>query len=324
MLKKISSRGLFDLPGFQIFLIFNALFILLLFIPSFRSMLTISNFISAASINAVLVLGVTLLMISGEFDLSIGAILGMSAFIFASNTMNGRSPVVAVLLALAVASAMGAINGLITIWTKIPSFITTLGTAIIFRAAIQIYSGGFFLQTLERLAVYDFFNGKLDIINNLFELATFRGATLWAILLLFIFHYLLTFTPFGNHVFAVGGNPEVAKAQGVNVRRTKMICFILNGTLAGFAGILLFSHFNTVLVNTGAGIELMIIAGAVVGGTLLMGGYGSIFGGFVGVFLISMLRTGIILLGFPSKNFEAIVGITIIAVAIINRKLQKV
>jgi simple sugar transport system permease protein len=129
-------------------------------------------------------------------------------------------------------------------------------------------------------------------------------------------------TRFGNHVFATGGNPRGAKAQGINTKRVKLICFTLTGALAGLAGIMTFSQFLTVFVATGRGVELTAIAAAVVGGALLKGGVGSIIGGLVGILLISMLRSGAVLLGLPSDNFEAIVGIAIIGAAIINERVR--
>ncbi len=133
-----------------------------------------------------------------------------------------------------------------------------------------------------------------------------------------IFQIILTRSAFGNRVFAVGGNPGAALTQGVNIKRVKLACFIITGTLAGLAGVLTFSEFSTVLVVTGANVELSVIAAAVIGGTLLTGGAGSIIGGLLGMLLISLLRSGVVLLGLPSDNYEAIVGVTIIGAALLN------
>jgi simple sugar transport system permease protein len=135
----------------------------------------------------------------------------------------------------------------------------------------------------------------------------------------------LTRTRYGNHIFAIGGNPGAAQAQGVNVKRTKVLAFMISGLLAGFAGVLLFSQYKTAKIATGAGEELKAIAAAVVGGTLLTGGAGSIVGALIGVMLISMLRTGIILLNLPfipADNFEAVVGVTIVLAAILNHWIR--
>jgi simple sugar transport system permease protein len=178
------------------------------------------------------------------------------------------------------------------------------------------------VQTTERLPIYDFFNGRLDIVNDLFTRANFRIATLWVIFLGLIVQLLLTRTPFGNRVFATGGNPGAAAAQGVNVRLVKLLCFTLTGALAGLAGILTFSQFFTVFVATAIGVELTAIAAAVIGGALLTGGAGSIVGGLLGILLINVLRTGVVLLGVPSDNFEAIVGVTIIGAVVLNNWIR--
>ncbi|MDH3674250.1 MAG: ABC transporter permease [Anaerolineae bacterium] len=289
-----------------------------LFIPNFATLRTVSGFVNAASINAIVVIGVTLLMISGEFDLSVGAMVAMGGFVFATIVLDGGSPVIAVGLALLVTAIMGSINGGLTIWTGIPSFIVTLGTRSIYRAAVWVFSGGLMLQTTEKLPLYTFFNGRLDIVNDLFSRANFRTVTLWVLILGLILQFVLIRTRYGNQVFATGGNPGAAKAQGVSTKRVKLLSFTITGMLSGLAGIMTFSQFTTVFVATGANLELTAIAAAVVGGTLLTGGVGSIIGGLIGVLLISMLRTGVVLMGLPSDNFEAIVGVAIIGAASFN------
>lgn len=312
-----------DSPMIPSVLTFVIVFVLFwLFVRNFGTMRTVSAFVNAASINAIVVIGITLLMISGEFDLSVGAIVAMGGYVFASIILDNGSPVVAVVAALLVSALMGAINGGLTVWTGIPSFIVTLGTSSIYRAIVWIYSGGLMLQTTEELPLFAVFNGRLDIINNLFTRANFQAAAIWVIGLGLLFQFILIRTRFGNHVFATGGNPRGAKAQGINTKWVKVICFTVTGALAGLAGIMTFSQFQTVFVATGRGVELTAIAAAVVGGALLKGGVGSVIGGLVGILLISMLRSGAVLLGLPSDNFEAIVGIAIIGAAIINERVR--
>lgn len=286
-------------------------------VPNFGTVRTVAGVFNATSVNAIVVIGVTLLMIAGEFDLSVGAVLAMGGYLFANTMVHDGSAWVGIGLALLVCTLMGTINGLVTVYTRIPSFIVTLGTLSIYRGAVWVYSGGEMVQTTEKLAIYDLLNGRLDLINDLIPRANFRTATVWVILLALIFQVILTRTRFGNHIFAAGGNAQAAIAQGVNIKLVKIICFSITGTLAGLAGILTFSQFASVFVATGAAVELTAIAGAVVGGTLLAGGVGSIIGGLLGVLLIDTLRSGVVLLGFPSDNFAAVVGVTIIGVALL-------
>jgi D-xylose transport system permease protein len=120
----------------------------------------------------------------------------------------------------------------------------------------------------------------------------------------------------------VGGNKQAAVAQGVNAKLVKIACFAITGALAGLAGVLTFSQFASVFVATGATVELTAIAGAVVGGTMLTGGTGSFGGGVLGGMLIDTLRSGVVLLGFPSDNFAAVVGLTIVGVALLNEWIR--
>ena len=295
-----------------------------LFVPNFLTMRSISGIVNAATLTGVVTIGITLLMIAGEFDLSVGPMMAMGAFLYGLNSVEGGNPILALLLALLVPALMGAINGIIVTRTLVPSFIATLSTMFIYRGVVWIFSGGQMFQTIEKVLIYDIFNGRLDFIADAVKGANFRTAALWWIGLVLFFQFILVRTRFGNHVLATGGSGGAAAAQGVNVKRIKVICFILSGVLAGFAGVLLFSQFKTVRIATGAGVELLAIASAVVGGTLLTGGSGSIIGAFLGVLIISMLRTGVVLTNLiPADNFEAIVGVTIIGAAVFNNWIRE-
>jgi simple sugar transport system permease protein len=269
-----------------------------IFVPNFLTVRSISGIINAAVLSGTITVGITLLMIAGEFDLSVGPMMAMGGYLYARGTAEGGSVALAILLALLVPAVMGSFNGFVVTRTRIPSFITTLSTLFIYRGVVWLFSGGQMFQTVEHYLIYDIFNGRLTFLADLWQ-----GAN--------------------NHVFAVGGNPGAAGAQGVNVRRVKLVCFILSGVMAGFAGILLFSQYTTVRIATGAGEELKAIASAVVGGTALTGGSGSIVGALLGVLIISMLRTGVVLTNLiPADNFEAIVGVTIVGAAIFNNWIR--
>lgn len=297
-----------------------AVFVLFsLFVPNFLSWRSISGIVNAATLTGVVTIGITLLMIAGEFDLSVGPMMAMGGFLYAMNTMEGGNPALGLLLALLVPGMMGAVNGFIVTRAKIPSFITTLSTMWIYRGLVWLLSGGQMLQSVEKLFVYQLFNGRLAVIADAVKGANFRTAVLWWVALVLLFQFILVRTKFGNHVFATGGSVDAAGATGVNVNRTKLMAFVISGLMSGFAGVLLFSQFKTVKIASGAGTELLAIAAAVVGGTSLAGGYGSIIGGFLGVLIISMLRTGVVLTNLiPADNFEAIVGVTIIAAVVFN------
>src|SRR4030066_799707 len=291
-------------PTFSPFVTLLVTFIIFfLLVPNFDTWRTFSGIINAVSISGIVALGVTILMIAGEFDLSVGAIIAMSGFIFGTistgedtlivNTLSkiglpveGGNVPLAILFALLIPALQGLVNGLLRVITNIPSFIVTLGTLQIYRGLAWLASGGILFQTRADLGIYDIMNGRLEVVNNRFDGANFRTAILWLILLLFLMELLLVKTKFGNHVFATGGKADAAHSQGINVNRIKIWCFMLSSLMAGVAGIISFSQFKTVRVAEQADIELTVIAAAVVGGTLLTGGVGWLWGGFFVILLI--------------------------------------
>ena len=301
------------------------IFILLsLFVPKFFSFRSVTGIINAATLTGVLTVGVAMLMISGEFDLSVGSIMAVGGYLYGGLAMAGQ-PVLGLFLAILVPALLGAINGLILVWTGIPSFIVTLGTKYLYRGLLWVITAGTMLQTVDRLPIYNLFNGRFTFLNEFLPEANFRNSLIWLILLVLIFQLILSRTRFGNHVFAVGGNAGAALGQGVNVKKVKILSFAISGTLAGISGILLFSQYYTVRVASGDGMDLSAIAAAVVGGTLITGGAGNIWGALIGALIISMLRTGVVLMDIPfipADNFEAIVGVTIILAAIMNNYLR--
>lgn len=314
----------------------------LIFVPNFATWRTVSGIVTAISISGFVTIGITILMISGEFDLSVAPMIAMSGYLYGTISTGEDSVIVstlssvglpvqggnislAIIFALLVPSLMGFINGLILISTNVPSFIVTLGTQQIYRGVVWIVAGGALFQTVQDLPVYEMFNGRFELLNNLLEKANFRTTMLWLLGVAIIFQLILVRTRFGNHVFAVGGSRDAALAQGVRVNRTKVMAFIISGLMAGMAGIISFSQFKSVRVAEQAGIELTAIAASVIGGTLLSGGYGSVWGALIGILVINILRSGVILLKIPfipADNFPAVVGATIIAAVILNNYLR--
>lgn len=153
--------------------------------------------------------------------------------------------------------------------------------------------------------------------------ANLQTGVIWWLLLVIIFQFILTRTPYGNAVFAVGGNPGAARAQGVNVNGIKLLNFMLAGGLAAFAGVLNVSRVTSVNANLGQGLELDVIAASVIGGTLLSGGYGSIFGALLGILIAGMVQTGLVLIGVDPRLINGVNGIIIIIAVIINTTVRQ-
>jgi simple sugar transport system permease protein len=150
----------------------------------------------------------------------------------------------------------------------------------------------------------------------------FRPSHIWFFLLTLLFSLFLTNTRYGNWVFATGGNKEVARAMGVNIDKVKITNFMLSALMASLSGCIVISRFNLANASFGTGMELEAIASAVIGGTLLTGGYGTIIGVFFGAFLMGMMRTGLVMIGAPAYWYQAFVGAILIIAATINLKLS--
>ena len=324
---------------------------------------TLVSILNGSVLTGIIVLAVVMLMINGEFDLSVGPILALGGYLFGTLTIGGTTllggllPVgaplpalAALLLALLGCTALGVVNGLIVTTTRIPSFIATLGTLFIFLWLVSVYSGNQSFEAsreaAQEVALFRVFSGRLRDFNAAVTgpLGNLRVSVFWMLGLALLMQFVLVRTRYGNRVFAVGGNLQAARAQGINVRRVKISGFALTGLFAGIAGVVLFSQFGRVQGNSGQQQELLAIAAAVVGGCLLTGGYGSVLGGLVGVLTISTLRSGVVLLSTPlqnsfigeipvlgiylvrltsSDNFLTIVGLTIVGAAVLNSYIRR-
>ena len=260
----------------------------------------------------IVVIGVALLMICGEFDLSVGSVSSFCALIGVELYIFGLDPFLALVIVIGVGAVLGAINGLITVMFGIPSFITTLGTMMVWRGAQLIITAGgsisFHVQETHP-AFYDFFTGKVGGIPIQF---------IWFLIIGVALALLLNHHRFGNHVYATGGNKEAARAMGINVNRTKIICFMLVGVLCAVAGFMQTARVRSFYSTQGEELNLMAIAATVVGGTSLFGGSGTIIGAFLGVLVLTFVEYGLIMSRVPSFWFKIVLGVFVILVVIIN------
>lgn len=263
---------------------------------------------------AILSIGVGLLMITGEFDLSVGSNFALTAFIMAAAFNMGIPVWIAAIMALAAGAVIGAVNGLIVTRGKIPSFIATLGSMMFWRGIILIMSAG---QT-EAFRPGAFFENLMS--GNI---GPIQAQFIWLILIAIISSLLLERHRLGNHMFSVGGNKASAIAVGVNPDRVKMIAFTIVGTLAALSGILSTARVHSVSPDQGKGLELQAIAACVIGGLSLMGGEGSILGIFLGAALLFTIQDVLLLLRAPGFYLEMFMGILIVLAVIFNRVTRK-
>ncbi|MES2548371.1 MAG: ABC transporter permease [Pseudomonadota bacterium] len=258
---------------------------------------------------ALVALGVTLLMICGEFDLSVGSVFALMPMTMAVLVVGGWPFWIAVLAGLSLCALIGFLNGWITIRYDIPSFITTLGMLFMARSLTVVISGGFPPRIKPGEVPSWLFVGFVD------EGGLVRASVLWFVGIAILISLLLSRTNFGNWVRATGGFPPAAAAMGISTGKVKIACFMICSVLAGFAGMIQSLRLNSFLPSIGEGMELQAVASAVIGGTSLSGGVGSILGGLIGATLIRVIDNGMVLSQIDANWFKFAIGaLTIFAV----------
>jgi ribose/xylose/arabinose/galactoside ABC-type transport system permease subunit len=262
----------------------------------------------------IIALGVNLLMIAGEFDLSVGSNFTLTAIIMAKLFNNGVYLAIAVLAAICIGAFIGGLNGFIVTKSKVPSFIITLGTMWFWRGMILVVS---------KAITESFFPG--EHFEKLFtaSIGPMQVQFLWLIGIAVFTWVLLERHRVGNHFFAVGGNREAASALGVNPNKIKIIGFVIAGILTSFAGVISTTRVHSISPIQGEGLELQAIASCVIGGTALMGGHGTVLGAFLGAALLYTIQDVLLLLRAPGFYLRMFVGIVIVAAAILNQILRK-
>ena len=276
------------------------------------------NFLSGASVAAILAIaaevgiiafGVTLLMIAGEFDLSVGSVLGLSALSVPLMMSIGIPAIPAIALGFVIAAVIGATNGYIVTRTRAPSFIVTLGALFFWRGVVLMLTGGFPVRVDRAEPVFQMFSARIG---------GFNVSVIWMIATVLVLSFVLYRTRFGNWIFATGGNARAARETGVNVRAVKVRLFVLTACLAALAGMIQMTRFGSVDALRGQGVELTVIAATVIGGTRLQGGAGSVWGTAFGVTTLAMIEFGLLLAGIPGYFYQATVGLLLVLAVMVN------
>jgi len=262
----------------------------------------------------------TLLMTSGEFDLSVGSVFGFAPIVMWTFYNAHIAPLeVGFLVAMVIAALIGFANGWFVTKLKIPSFLVTLGMLLVVRGTALYITDGFPQRTwnatspLTKIIVGEFPIGDLRIYASL----------LWFILFAVILGYVLTESKAGNWIQAAGGNPEAARARGVRVTHTKMALFILTAVISAYAGITSSIRVSAANPNSGTQYELEVIAMVVIGGTALSGGRGTIIGTVIGVLILRMMRNGIVLIGVPGLAYNIFIGAIILGMMALHSWLER-
>jgi len=265
---------------------------------------------------AILGLAAGILMIAGEFDLSLGANITLSAIVFIQ-TSEAAGMWLGIAAGVGTGIVVALINGVIVVYTKIPSFIATLGMSFFWMGA------GIFINGTSPAALTTSREGTMEYLFA-HNFGSFRSQLVWLLIIgviawLFVHRHRL-----GNHIFAVGGNPAAAEAISINTKKVKLMSFAIFGGLVGFASILIAVRTSSIQPGGTAteDFTLFAIAAAVVGGTSLTGGRGSVIGIIVGAALIELIRNGLLLAKAPGFYITLFVGVTIVIAAIFNKLME--
>ncbi|MEQ1949791.1 ABC transporter permease [Mesorhizobium sp. CN2-181] len=289
--------------------------------PSFLSLQNIGNTLAFTVELGLIALAMTLLMTSGEFDLSVGSVFGFSAVLMWTLFNAGLvSLEIAFVVTIAISIFIGYVNGWFVTRLNIPSFLVTLGMLLVVRGTALYVTDGFPQRTWSAEGSW--------LASALVGSVTIGGLRLYMSVVWFALaavgtHYLLTQTKAGNWIQASGGNPNAARARGVNVNRTKIALFMFSSAMAALAGIISSIRTSAANPNSGTGYELEVIAMVVIGGTVLTGGRGTIIGTVIGIFILRIMRNGIVLIGVPGLAYNIFIGAIILGMMALHSWLER-
>jgi ribose/xylose/arabinose/galactoside ABC-type transport system permease subunit len=303
-------------------------------VPNFltvENMLTITKHVAEY---ALLGIGMTFIILTGGIDLSVGSIVGFAAMMAGGFIYEGivlqkfgitifLSIPIVIILTLIISALVGTLNGLIISYVRIPPFIATLGTMYVLRGFALLRSNGMTFPNLQ---------GKPEYGNTGFEwlgqgfISGIPVAVIIFIIVAIIAAYILSKTPFGWHVYAVGGNEKAAELSGLKVKKIKILCYTISGFCAGLVGLIVASELVASHPAIGEGWEMNAIAAAVLGGASLSGGIGSIGGTVIGAFIIGVLNDGMVMMGvseFWQKVVKGIVIVLAVGLDILQQEIRK-
>lgn len=278
----------------------------LLMVPQFASTSNVTNMLVNAGILAIIGFGMTVVIAVRGIDLSVGSAQALAACVAAAS-VNAAGPAVGALVGIALGALLGLINGVAITQLKVPDFIATLSTLNIYRGAVLLFTGGAPIMIASG-AFKSVATANLLGIPIPFFVAAAVGIAMWT---------LLERMRFGKHVVAVGVSPAAAKDSGISVRGTVLYAYVIAGTCAGVAGVLLASQLGVVNGSVSVGLELQAIAIVVLGGTSMAGGRPRLVGTAIAALLLAMINAGLNLLNVPSfYQYVALGGLLIFALSI--------
>ncbi|MFN8678219.1 MAG: ABC transporter permease [Thermomicrobiales bacterium] len=311
--QRFAALDRIDVRSYGIVLSFLALFIALsLATDKFLTQRNLLNILDQSAPVGIVACGVTIGIIAGVFDLSVGAIFAVAA-VAACKLALLTNPWVGIVAGMLFGAALGIVNGVLVNNVKINSFIATLASSIVFRGIAILVTGGLIVTVT-------------DPTFKILGTATFLGAkyTVWVFALFSIAtSFVLSRTTLGRYFYAVGGNAEAASLSGIRVEQVRTIAFIISGLSAGIAGVLAASRTSSAQPDLGMELALQAIAAAVVGGTSIMGGQGAIWRAVLGVLILAMIGNGFNLLGIDTIYQQIVQGLLIMLAVGLDQLLRR-
>jgi len=295
--------------------------ILAILSPAFLTTSNLAGLVGQTSYNAILALGMLVVILTGGIDLSVGAVLALAMVVLAMVVTEGHlDQSVGMLAALAVGAALGAVNGLLLTRLHLPHpFISTLGMMNIARGAALVITGGASISALGGGIVKLIGNDDIKLGSGSGSDAISIPYALFVVILAYVaFYIFLNRTVVGRHIYATGGNPEAARLSGVPVDRILVLVYTISGLMAGLAAVVLAGRTDSGYPNAGLGFELDAISACIIGGTSFFGGVGTVGGTLIGVLIMAVLRNGLNLLSVDTNIQTVIIGSVIIAAVYVD------
>ncbi|WP_010500584.1 ABC transporter permease [Paenibacillus elgii] len=279
--------------------------------PNFMEVTNVINVLKQVSITAILAAGMTVVILTGGIDLSVGSTLALSGVLSVMLTNAGVNPVISMLAGAAAGYVVGAINGYFTAAVKLPPFIVTLGSMTYVRGLAYVISGGYPIVLQDVTFKYLGAGTFLKIPTPIYIMA----------FVYVVMYFILKYTMFGRHIYAIGGNQEAARLTGIKVEKTLIHVYSISGFLAGAAGVVMAGRLFSGQPMVGVGMELDAIAAVILGGTSFVGGFGRIQGTIIGVLTMGVLTNGLTLLNVD-YYWQLVVKGAVIVVAVLLDRLR--
>ncbi|WP_029487860.1 ABC transporter permease [Candidatus Epulonipiscium viviparus] len=286
--------------------------------PDFRSLDNIISVLRQSANNGLIAFGMTLVILTGGIDLSVGSILALSVTICAQLLVMGITAPIALLVALLAGTLLGAINGLMVTRGRLQPFIATLITMTAYSGLTFILSDG---KPISNLTEGDMFSTHVLSMIGRGSILSIPMPIIILVASFIVLYFLLHNTVFGRKVYAVGSNAKAAAIAGVNINKTKLTVYAMSGFFAALSGLILLSRLGSAQPTLGSGYELDAIAAVALGGTSLSGGRGKIFGTLIGVLIIAILNNGLNIINVSSYYQDVIKGIVIL-IAVLSDKTR--